>query len=163
VNFIITTKDASQAHKSWQKNWPEKLHHINSRSFKKSFNQTEYEKLKINWVINKYLGKAPERDLLFSYQGRGENNDYCIPTISIQTVSEHLAKVTTIDNEYVPEEGDELKVYIDYHYKVINGVKRPNIDFRTIALIYKGNKWEKGNYDFDCDETRFHLRGIIEV
>ncbi len=163
MRFIITTKDPSHAYKSWQENWPDKLHNINARSFEKSFNRTEYEKLRLNWVVNKYLGKAPERGFTFSYQGIAVDNDYCIPTISIQSVATYLENLPIIDNEYIPEKGDELQIYLDYQYKEIIGLKRPDIDFHTISLIYKETQWEKGNYDFDCYETLFYLRGIIAL
>lgn len=163
MQFIIKTKDASHAYKSWQEKWPDKLHNINSRSFKKIFNQTEYRKLQLNWVINKYLGKASSNDLLFSYQNVSRCKDDDAGLIPVASILEYLAKVATIDNDYVPEKGDELTIYLDYYYKEIKGVKRPEIDFHTISLIYKETQWRKGSYDFNYDETQFYLRGVIEL
>ncbi len=162
MEFTITSKDISNANERFQENWTEKLININSRPFKKSFNYVEYEKFKIHWIINKYVGQAPDRSFTFFSQQTKEN-DYVIPEISLMTVLNHINNLTNFDNEYSPEEGDELKIYRDYYYKEIKELKRPYLDFHTISLIYKNNEWIKGNYTFDIDETKFYLRGIIKL
>ncbi len=161
MEFIITNREQSNRFKNLYEDWPEKLKHINSRLFKKKFNRIEYEKIQIHWEINKYLEPTTNNDLIpFSFP---IDNDFVIPEVSIKSISKHLNSIKIINNEYIPEEGDELIIYSDYFYKEIKKLKRPFIGFNSIFLLYNNSEWKKGRYYIENDQTKFLMSGIIKI
>lgn len=162
MNFKITNSDPTKFFPNRYKEWPEKLHNINSRPFKKSFNYSEHERIQLLWQINNYIGPAPHRDMEF-FPSSISKNDYVTSEITIDSVSSFLNNNPIIDNIYLPIEGDELRIFKDYYYYHVKGVERLSIEPSTISLIYKNGKWEKGKYDYEFDETRMVHSGVLEI
>ena len=160
MKFIITTRDIESAYKSYQIDWPEKVINKNSRVFKRTFNQNEYEKIQINWTIVKYVG---EGSTIFG-RGWGEVNSNLLvtPEIDIRQIINHLNNLEKIDNSYIPDEEDEMKIYGAFIYKEIKGIKRSGF-YNLISLIYRDGKWIKDFHDSNFIITKFHLRGIVEI
>lgn len=163
MRFKITNSDSSRYFPNRYTDWPTKLHNINSRPFKKTFNYTAYQKIQFLWVINSYVGPAPERSMTFFSYFAMEHNEFVVPEISIATVSLFLKDNPIIDDRYLPEEGDELRIFKDYFYHSIKGISRPYLEPKTISLIFKNGEWTKGKYRFDFDETKLVHSGVLEI
>lgn len=142
------------------KEWPEKLHNKNSRSFKKTFDQIEYESVRICWQLSNYIGRA-KRDMHFFYQNI--KNTAVTSGITIKSVSAFLSDKEVFESGYVFQEGDELVIYQDYIYKEIKDVKRPDLSRNAISLILRKGEWIDDHYMWDFHETKIILAGTIKV
>lgn len=140
--------------------WPEKTINVNSRPFRKTFDYSKYNSEQIYWELNKYLGPVPNRQI--DFVPSGVKHDFVIPEISVKKVAKVLNETELIGGEYKACEGDEIKLWKDYLYKGINGIKRQGIHHNIISLIYNNGIWSEGNYNFDFDETQFLLNGIVK-
>lgn len=162
LKFKITNSDPTKFFPNPYKDWPDKVHNVNSRPFKKSFNYYEHEKIQFLWQISNYIGPAPKRDMQF-FPSFLDRNDYVTSEVTILTIANFLKNNPIIDDIYLPIEGDELMIFKDYYYKQVKGVERQRIEPCTIFLIYKNGKWEKGKYYYDFDETRIVHSGVLEI
>jgi len=156
MEFIITNGRRFGDYKEW----PDLIQNKNSRSFKKTFDQDKYETIQIHWELSNYVGPAPQRDMEFFSQDVA--NSTVNNVINIKTISNYLNRIKTI-GEYIPIEGDEIRIYQDYLYKVIKDVIRTGIHFNTISLIYKNGSWVDDYYRWEFVETKFILKGIIKI
>lgn len=141
--------------------WPEQLHHINGRTFKKNFDFIKYQEHQIYWELNKYIGPAPERSFaLFSYIAK---HDHIIAELSLQDLIGYFHENRLIDGQYLPAIGDEIKLWKGYRYKKIKGIDRADFPNNMVSYIYHETGWQEGNYNWEFDETLFIMNGIAQT
>ncbi len=159
MEFIIKYRDGLQPSNNRYQKWPEELTNKNSRVFKRTFNQIEYEKQQLYWMLSNYIGERKDGEFYF-HQQFVENKD--IPGITVEDLNNFFLKSGKIQEEYSPKEGDQLIIFRDFYYCEIKNIKR-RASFENVSYIYREGKWVNEYYIDALHKTKIVLNGIINI
>jgi hypothetical protein len=128
------------------------IHNKNSRRYRQllehTFDEAVYLETQLTWKLDRFMG-------IF------ENPMEFYPILPVNklrgglTAERVIAQLNTdacIQWDYLPHEGDYLKIGTRYVAKTIPRKDRPDLR-EYMAFVYSNQKWEEGFYDYDADEV----------